>query len=46
VDADLAGLEIDLLALPFHRTDLQIDDAVLAEGGNHRPVPALSSTSR
>src|SRR5262249_49193689 len=34
VHADLAGLEIDLFALPFHDADLEIDDAVLAEGGD------------
>jgi hypothetical protein len=36
VDADLAGLEIDLLPFAEHRADLQIDDAALAERRNHR----------
>ena len=36
VQPDLAGLEIDLLAVALHDADLQIHDAVLAEGRDHR----------
>ena len=36
VDADLAGLKIDLLVRALDDADLQIDDAVGAEGRNHR----------
>src|SRR5207244_5297631 len=38
MDADLARLEIDLLALAEHRADLEIDDPVLAERGDERSV--------
>ena len=36
VDADLAGLKIDLLVRALDDADLQVDDAVGAEGRNHR----------
>ena len=36
VDANLARLEIDLLALAFHDAEFQIDDAVLAERRHRR----------
>src|SRR5207237_4644931 len=38
VEADLAGLVIDLLALAVDRAFLEIDDAALAERLDHRPV--------
>src|SRR5207237_8933082 len=38
VDADLADLVVDLLALAGHRALLQIDDAALAERRDHRAV--------
>src|SRR5690242_3532846 len=34
--SDLSGLEIDWLPVAEHRADLQIDDAVVAEGADHR----------
>ena len=46
VQADLAGLEIDLLAVADDRADLQIDDAVLAERAISAPVFAFSATRR
>ena len=36
VQADLAGLEIDLLLVAVHDADLQIDDAVFAERRDRR----------
>jgi hypothetical protein len=36
VDADLAGLEVDLLALGPDHPHFQIEDAALAESRNHR----------
>ena len=41
MEADLAGLQIDLLSLPEHRALLHVDDAAFAEGRNHRAVPGV-----
>ena len=38
VHADLAGFQIDLLALAFDGAELQIEDAALAEGRHERAV--------
>src|SRR5205807_10053512 len=38
VETNLAGLEIDLLALPEDGASLEVDDATLAEGLDHRAV--------
>ena len=38
VQADLAGLQLDLLALAGDRAFLQVDDAALAERRDHRAV--------
>src|SRR6185295_14999775 len=41
MEADLAGLELDLLALAGDRALLQIDDAAFAERLDHRAVPGV-----
>ena len=36
MDADLAGLQIDLLVVALLDADLEVEDAVVAEGVDHR----------